>query len=66
MGMTEAERRLMEDTFGINETVIDESNVRKMVNLGFPYSYVQKSLLNNHSNYATAGYYLLSNDQNYY
>ena len=64
--MTEAERQLMESTFGTNrEMEIDEFKVDKLQTYGYPKEYIYKSLQNNEPNYLTAGYYLLKMDQNY-
>ena len=62
MGMTEAERRLIEDTFGNNEQTIDYEKVNKICSFGYPRAYVEKSLMENVPNYASAGYYLLAMD----
>ena len=65
MQMTEAERRLIEDTFGKNEIEIDPLKVNRISQFGYPRDFVLSSLNENRPNYATAGYYLLAMDQNY-
>ena len=61
--MTEAERQLIESTFGTNKEMdIDESKVEKLVQFGYPKAYVMQSLMDNQPNYMTAGYYLLQMD----
>jgi len=61
--MTEAERQLIESTFGTNKEMdIDESKVEKLVQFGYPKAYVMQALMDNEPNYMTAGYYLLQMD----
>jgi len=64
--MTDAERKLIESTFGTNnEMEIDELKIEKLVQYGYPNDYLIKCLHDNSPNYITAGYYLLKMDQNY-
>ena len=64
--LTDAERQLIESTFGTNkEMEIDEQKIDKLVQYGYPKEYTLASLQNNEANYLTAGYYLLKMDQNY-
>jgi hypothetical protein len=64
--MTEAERRLVESTFGTNQEMeLDEVKINNMVQYGYPKEYIVKCLQDNSPNYTTAGYYLLKMDQNY-
>jgi len=64
--MTDAERKLIESTFGTNnEMEIDELKIEKLVQYGYPNDYLIKCLHENSPNYITAGYYLLKMDQNY-
>jgi hypothetical protein len=43
--MTEAERQLIESTFGTNkEMVIDEHKLDKLVSYGYPKDYIMQSL----------------------
>ncbi len=64
--LPDAERQLIESTFGTNkEMELDESKVDKLVQYGYPKDYILTSLQNNEANYLTAGYYLLKMDQNY-
>ena len=61
--MTEAERQLIESTFGTNKEMdIDESKVEKLVQFGYPKATVMQALMDNDPNYMTAGYYLLKMD----
>ena len=61
--MTEAERQLIESTFGTNKEMdIDESKVERLVQFGYPKAHVMQSLMDNQPNYMTAGYYLLQMD----
>ena len=61
--MNEAERKLIESTFGTNKEMdIDEVKVDLIAQYGYPRPYIFQSLQNNEPNYCTAGYYLLQMD----
>lgn len=64
--MTDAEKKLIESTFGTNHDLeVDEVKINHMVQYGYPRSYITKCLQENLPNYTTAGYYLLLMDQTY-
>ena len=64
--MTEAERKLIESTFGTNKEMdIDNAKAEVLVQYGYPKGYIMQALQDNEPNYCTAGYYLLQMDQNY-
>ena len=64
--MTDAEKKLIESTFGTNHDLeVDEVKISHMVQYGYPKDYITKCLQENLPNYTTAGYYLLRMDQTY-
>ena len=63
--MTDAEKKLIESTFGTNHLEVDDVKIDHMVQYGYPREYIMKCLQENLPNYTTAGYYLLRMDQTY-
>ena len=44
---------------------VDPAKVQKLVQFGYPESYIVQQMQEMDPNYCTAGYYLLEMDQNY-